>query len=619
MVHIQKLPKKYLIASLVIFGLTFVFSSPTKAHAATLQVDSSCTLQEAATVINNAVDGSGCVKTGAAYGTSDTINIPAGTVTLTGDIEPITKTISIIGAGKTSTIIDANDFVGFGADFSADKLTQSVTLKDFTINHAESFGININDALTAIIQNVIVDDSEGGVNIIGSQAVTVEDSSITNNVSTLNSGDAYSGLKIQNIGLNTSSTTTATVKNTIISNNVSSVSDSGKTGISVDTVGSILDDNDQKVAGHNVIVQNVTVSNNSATQYSGVQIVSTGGPTSTVATSLKVDATTVANNTVTVKTPQTVVPGQVHEQLATGIFLTGKLANEQNFTNVTVANNTINNPAPDNRTSVAGFFGSMAIDSASMKIINVTVVNNNVVQPNMLTSFAAFIVVRLDLDFSGPSVVVDNITNGSSSQNGLIAHNLFNGQSRNCLNNFDLNVFGYDAVSDVTPEDLGSNLSDDQSCTGYRYSAGLYDTIDHEVKSNGGTVPTIALLANSPAINAGSQVLGISTDARGVARNGYYSVGAYQGELLAGATTKATLANTGIRMIPPIILGLIVFGIIIYTYSDFRKHRKPLVQADPYARHTYTYGHHISSVTIPLLRYRLHISLNSKPSGFKKF
>lgn len=74
-----------------------------------------------------------------------------------------------------------------------------------------------------------------------------------------------------------------------------------------------------------------------------------------------------------------------------------------------------------------------------------------------------------------------------------------------------------------------------------------------------------------------------------------------------------------IWFIPLVIGGVILISVILYTYSDYRKHRKPLVQADPYASHTYTYGHHISSVTIPLMKYRLHISLNSKPSGFKKF
>jgi hypothetical protein len=96
------------------------------------------------------------------------------------------------------------------------------------------------------------------------------------------------------------------------------------------------------------------------------------------------------------------------------------------------------------------------------------------------------------------------------------------------------------------------------------------------LQDNGGVVPTMALLAGSPAINAGGQVLGISTDARGVARNSCPSVGAYQFEgavcsattTNANAGTNAAAPNTGINSVS--LLGVVIatlLGLSAIGYS----------------------------------------------------
>jgi CSLREA domain-containing protein len=96
------------------------------AHAATITVTefddggtgNLCTLRGAIDSINGQADTSACVATGAAYGTNDTINLPAGTHTLstagtgednnlTGDLD-IKNNMIITGAGASSTTIDAN-------------------------------------------------------------------------------------------------------------------------------------------------------------------------------------------------------------------------------------------------------------------------------------------------------------------------------------------------------------------------------------------------------------------------------------------------------------------------------------------------------------------------------
>ena len=68
--------------------------------------DGKCSLREAITNINNgATTYADCATTGA-YGTNDKINIPAGTYTSDISSFSITRSVSIVGAGAGSTIID---------------------------------------------------------------------------------------------------------------------------------------------------------------------------------------------------------------------------------------------------------------------------------------------------------------------------------------------------------------------------------------------------------------------------------------------------------------------------------------------------------------------------------
>lgn len=55
-----------------------------------------------------------------------------------------------------------------------------------------------------------------------------------------------------------------------------------------------------------------------------------------------------------------------------------------------------------------------------------------------------------------------------------------------------------------------------------------------------------------------------------------------------------------------------VVAILAYGAYDYRRHKKPLVEADPNTR--YTLGHHVRVVAIPLLKYRLSLRFEKKPS-----
>ncbi len=83
------------------------------------------------------------------------------------------------------------------------------------------------------------------------------------------------------------------------------------------------------------------------------------------------------------------------------------------------------------------------------------------------------------------------------------------------------------------------------------------------------------------------------------------------------ATTEATpgsgeaeLANTGIVTSIAIAVGILLLVGAIYTYVDYLKHKKPLVQMDPQQANNYTYLHHLKVVSMPLLSYRLNITVS---------
>jgi YVTN family beta-propeller protein len=79
-----------------------------------------------------------------------------------------------------------------------------------------------------------------------------------------------------------------------------------------------------------------------------------------------------------------------------------------------------------------------------------------------------------------------------------------------------------------------------------------------------------------------------------------------------GATTVTTntvekLAETGaIAVSVTLLLGLII-ACTSYIYIDYLNHKRPLVTEDPHV--VYSFSHHIKKVTIPMFKYRLHISL----------
>lgn len=93
--------------------------------------------------------------------------------------------------------------------------------------------------------------------------------------------------------------------------------------------------------------------------------------------------------------------------------------------------------------------------------------------------------------------------------------------------------------------------------------------------------------------------------------------------VVLGANTSTgskvgSLAETGAIMIS--VIGLLALFLIatIYLFIDYRRHKRPLVQADPHVK--YTFAHHLHQVTIPLFKYRISVAIKPVDSGpFSKF
>jgi hypothetical protein len=109
---------RHLLAISLLAGAACFFLSTGTTSAATIDVvagtnvlanDSECHLTEAIANINNAANTYvDCIATGDAYGTNDTINLPTGTITLTADLPPITRSVTVTGQGMGETIVNGD-------------------------------------------------------------------------------------------------------------------------------------------------------------------------------------------------------------------------------------------------------------------------------------------------------------------------------------------------------------------------------------------------------------------------------------------------------------------------------------------------------------------------------
>lgn len=218
---------------------------------------------------------------------------------------------------------------------------------------------------------------------------------------------------------------------------------------------------------------------------------------------------------------------------------------------------------------------SGSTDELNLTLENVTVVGHSVV------GFPASGIVTGAYTGSGSSASV--IT---TVRNTLVADNQANASAVNCA----ALPFGGGGTETAVITSLGNNIADDASCgftnTGDQESVSNIMSTLGPLQNNGGSVPTMALLAGSPAIDTGTVISGVTTDQRGVSRPqcAAFDVGAYEYNgvcpVLAEApldtgnseTPQGLLADTGddvrVVLVAVALLFMASIGIYIATRSN---------------------------------------------------
>ena len=480
-----------LILAIFAFLAVLAFGSG-RVHAATLNVSGGCTLPIAINSVNAGANQSGCTASGS-YATNDTINLPAGTITLTANLPVMNESVVIHGAGMNQTTIDgAGQYFIFEYSGSGDLTITDLKATNFARNAIYSHDPNLT------LSNVVVDGA--GSVPIGNDLNAVEVNNNSANTITVD---------VSNLYVHNFNSSAAELAALVLKQEGTGTINANFQGITIADVHSTGVGN--YLRGFSMYIQrtggniNATITNTTVDDITGDDLVL---PFSSLSTTGEDDAISVINTLV-----QNITITGMRGHAATG-----------NYTSVE---------------SAAFYAGTYAPDDGSVATVNVDVTNS------------------------------------------LMADNLNDGVSSNCFAGDFTVLANGDGVGSANINSLGYNISDDNSCTGFtepgdQQNVGNIISTLGPLQNNGGYVPTRALLAGSPAISAGGAVLGVTTDARGVARTGYYSVGAYQ-YVLADVTASpatATAPNTGIgttTLLLNVLASMLGIGLLAYV---FRKQQR---------------------------------------------
>ncbi|RTK94856.1 hypothetical protein EKI60_02065 [Candidatus Saccharibacteria bacterium] len=496
MISILNLTKtnKLILAAATFLAVLAVGSG--RAHAATITVGSGCTIENAIVSVNSTTSQASCSASGA-YGTDDTINIPAGTHTLTGSLTHIQENVTINGAGMGSTTIDAD---GNNSGFIADSV--DVTFSNLKITAYTGLGAIETNESNVNLENVEV-DGQGS--------------------------DAQTAIYVRNDA------------NTI-----------------------------KTVTGNNIYIHDINIPGSGGNSQIHIFAVEQRGGGTTNATFQNITIADIYN-----------ADGGVNGFMMTvGVF--GTLGGNGTL------NATMNNVTIDNVGSVGitAPFSSVSFAAGGDSNVNTTVNNATITGTRGITGSVPPLTGVKSAAFYAATAGITSGDVGNahvSVSNSLLADNQSGGDSSNCMAADFTTGFSGGGSGDPTITSLGHNISDDASCTTFTGSgdqqnvSSIISTLGL-LRSNGGNVPTRALLSGSPAISAGGAVLGVTTDARGVSRPSTCpSVGAFQfeGAVCAASTTNAGTnagaPNTGIHSVSLIgvsiatLLGLSVIGYSITT------------------------------------------------------
>lgn len=499
---------KLLALPLLVAAGLFLFSAP-KAHAATFTVasgddetvtNSSCSLSEAIGNINDqATTNTDCSPSGA-YGTDDTINLPAGTITLTANLPGVTQSVSIQGQGMGKSIINGDNGQYYAVQVNGS--IDSLELRDLTI-------AGFKGAAVVAQYNVPAD-------VLRFSATRLE-----------------------------------------IDGSSAAVGDGALVGFGMFLAGG---------ATHTADFDNVYIHD------------MTGDAAGTLAGMMLGSI----DNTLQVRVDNTTISSLHNTNASAGTqginFMVGPFSGFHGGTlNATVTNTTINDfsalhAAANGIAGVSMVNGEDA--NMTLAIRNTTIAGaRGTVMPGYSLGSSAF-------GFAGVAFTdTDNVNFTAEVANVLLADNKNDAAPNNCgIANLN-SSFGGAGTVNLVSQSSGGNLSDDTSCTSYFTQSTDHNNLTSLSSTlgalgyNGGYVPTIPLLAGSPAIDSGVTVTGLTTDARGVARpqGTSYDSGAYE----YVKPIVATLADTGQNVV---VVMVAATGLIFSAALVFIQRRSSVLQ-----------------------------------------
>lgn len=448
------------------------------------------------TVTNNNDSGPGSLRQAiASAAAGDTIVVPADTYTLTSAGLTITKSLTIQGAGATSTFIDGSGlyrvFDSTGAPNGSDIMISGVTIRDGSVtgSPADGGGIanmyaNLTLSHDIINGNSAVADGAGtggAGGIAGGGGVwskygtlTLVDTEVSANVATANGNSAQNGGTVQGGGIEALGP--LVIEGSAFVANVANALGGAGSG-----------------AGGNAF---------------GGGLYATGG--------------VIATTTFTGNMIDTSGAGGGAGGIGQGGGLFDTTGGTASLVNVTITTN-VDRTATDGTAYGGGlYYGSGGAQAA---LTNATVSGNE---------------------------SLGSTTGGNQAGNAY----LFNVGVQNTIVNAGVGDPGAQNCAG-TPTSLGHNLDSLKQCS-FNASGDLVNTnpLLGPLQDNGGPVPTMALQPGSPAIDAGSDAPCPSTDARGVLRPAGKAcdIGAYEVPTPAATTNPATAtALNGVASNPDLL------------------------------------------------------------------
>ena len=530
-------------ALLTAFATPGVFAAtitvdPTAADAA-VAGDGKCSLREAVLSINDAANVGDCVANVAeAYGTNDTITLPAGTYNLTvtgldesvsgsaptyivsnapdaakGDLD-ITKSVRIVGAGADTTIIQWGAAV---LDADRDRIfhvynptpvavTVNVAIEGVTIQGGRTFeqalatGVPSTDPLDppGTVYDYYFRRAGGGVAVGAAANYARVNPALTGADNSTGKGGSRRPEEGEPAGA-TFSLTLTNVK--VLANSAQGDGAGVYTGSPMTATGVVVSGNTSTVNGGglynegNTTIVNSTFSNNTAEGGGGVFL--TGSNTVSISGSTLSGNTAVggggisARSGMTLKVVNSTISGNVGSDVGAGVYSNGSV--QLNF--VTIANNVAGSDSKTQGSGINTFPASSTANAVTLK--NVLLAGN----------------------LAGSDPAAQFSANCGMTGGGI----------------------------PVTSQ--GSNLSSDASCDMWLTAATDKKSVDPKLDvlaDNGGPTLTQKLLAGSPAMAAGTADAAVTVDQRGVARDAVPDIGAYEDPapvVPPGTTVPGTLPS----------------------------------------------------------------------------